>query len=302
MEKVFIQKIFQITERILRRDMADDVALRELKAHLKKAEQMNFQQYEVEVLNTLGILYSMQEDVLQAKEYWMEALEKVKHIDEPDLSVKLLNNLSSLLLDMWAVEEAIEYAERGLSIVQQHQMKTLTTLYIYGTITACHMALGRYKQAEEVYKIFWVIAHETTLHRYSRYEYAQIITTIHETRVQLDIVARDDAAFQSNIKTLASFVEQMNRNDFSDSLLIQGLYYALIVHNDESAARIWELNLLQRHPEGLRLTQLLPLTNFLFYNQQLTWAKKYAQQILDYGEDAFVPPAIIARAQEIVGA
>lgn len=301
MEKIFIQKIFQITEHILRRDIADDVALRELKAHLRKAEQMNFQQYEVEVLNTLGILYSMQEDVLQAKEYWMEALEKVKQIDEPDLSVKLLNNLSSLLLDMWAVEEAIEYAERGLSIVQQHQMKTLTTLYIYGTITACHMALGRYKQAEEVYKIFWVIAHETTLQRYSRYEYAQIITAIHETRVQLDIVARDDAAFQSNIKTLASFVEQMNRDDFSDSLVIQGLYYALIVHNDESAARIWELNLLERHPDGLRLAQLLPLTNFLFYNQQLTWAKKYAQQILDYAKDTFVPPAIIARAQEIVG-
>jgi tetratricopeptide (TPR) repeat protein len=298
-ENIFIQKIFQITERILRRDMNDALALKELKAHLKKAEQMNFQHYEVEVLNTLGILYSMQDDGQQAKEYWMEALEKAQHVNDADLSVKLSNNLAEQLLDMWEVEQAIQYADRGLSIVKQHQMKTLTTLYIYGTIIACHMALGQFEQAEQIYKVFWEMAQEATLQKYSRYEYAQIITLMHETRVQLDLVARNDAAFQSDIKTLASFVEQMNRDDFSDALIIQGLYYALIIHNDESAAKIWEQNLLLRHPNGLRLPQLLKLTNFLFYNQQCSWAKKYAQQILHYAEDAFVPPSVIARAHEI---
>jgi hypothetical protein len=146
------------------------------------------------------------------------------------------------------------------------------------------------------------MAQEATLQKYSRYEYAQIITLMHETRVQLDLVARDDAAFQSDIKTLAGFVEQMNREDFSDSLMIQGLYYALIIHNDEAAAAVWEKNLLLKHPNGLRLPQRLRLANFLSYNQQCVWARKYAQQILDHAEDAFVPPAVIARAKEIVGA
>lgn len=301
MEKVFIQKIFQITERILRRDIEDDVALKELKAHLKKAEQMNFQHYEVEVLNTLGILYSMQDDVLQAKEYCLEALEKAEHVNDPDLSVKLANNLAETLLDMGEVDEAFTCVERGLDIVEQHQMKTLTTLYIYGTTVACHMARGDFKQAEAICKRFWEMAQEATLQKYSRYEYAQIITLMHETRVQLDLVARNDAAFQSDIKTLAGFVEQMNRDDFTDSLMIQSLYYALIIHNDEDAAKVWEQNLLLKHPNGLRLSQRLRLANFLSYNQQCAWARKYAQQILDSAEDTFVPPAVILRAKEIVG-
>lgn len=300
MEKVFIQKIFQITERILRRDMDDDVALKELKAHLKKAEQMNFRHYEVEVLNTLGILYSMQDDMLQARDYWVEALEKAQHINEPDLFVKLSNNLAEQLIDMWEMDDAITCAERGLETVRQHQMKTLTTLYIYGTTVSCHMAQGHFAQAEEMCKRFWELAQEATLQKYSRYEYAQIITLMHETRVQLDIVARDDAAFQNDIKTLSSFVEQMNREDFSDSLLIQGLFYAVIMHHDETAATFWEQKLMERHPTGLRLTQLLRLANFLFYNQKCAWARKYAQQILDRAEDSYVPEGVIQRAREIL--
>jgi hypothetical protein len=301
-EKIFIQKIFQITERILRRDMENDVALRELNAHLKKAQTMNFKHYEVEVLNTLSILYSMQDDIEQAKNYSLEALEKAQDVDDPDLSVKLANNLAETFLDLGDVNEAIQYAERGLSIVQKHHMKTLLTLYIYGTTAACHMAQGHFQQAQDISKTFWSLAQGATLQKYSRYEYAQIITLMHETRVQLDLVARDDAAFQSDIQTLASFVEQMNREDFSDSLLIQGLYYALIIHNDEAAAKIWEKNLLLRHPQGLRLNQLLRMANFLSYNQQCAWARKYAQQILDYAEDLFVPEGIMARAKDILSA
>jgi tetratricopeptide (TPR) repeat protein len=299
-EKVFIQKIFQITERILRRDVDDAEVLQQLQGHLRKAQQMNFQQYEAEVLNTLGILASMQADPEQAQSYWRQALETAEEVGEADLLVKLLNNLSSALLETWQIDEAIQYVQRGLSIVQQHGMKTLTTLYIYGTAVSCHMALGQYKQAEEVHNTFLALVQEASLHNYSRFEYAQIITSMHEVRVQLDIVARDNERFLVDINTLKSFVEQINRDDFTDGLIVQGLLYALIIHNDEKAALYWEQQLIERHEGMIHLAQLLPLANFLIYNQRPVWAKKYAQQIVNMAVWEPIPAALLARAKEIL--
>jgi hypothetical protein len=162
------------------------------------------------------------------------------------------------------------------------------------------MALGQYKQAEEVHNTFLAMIQEARLHNYSRFEYAQIITSMHEVRVQLDIVARDNERFLVDINTLKSFVEEINRDDFTDGLIIQGLLYALVIHNDEKAALYWEKELLERHEGMIRLSQLLPLANFLIYNQQPKWAKKYAQQIVNMAVWEPIPAALLARAKEIV--
>ncbi|GEM_PF-2098244 len=302
MEKVFIQKIFHITELILRREINDDVTLKELHTHLKKAQQMNFPHYEAEVLNTLGVLYSMQDNMAESLLYWEQALEKATDLNDIDLSLKLLSNLSSSLLEIWDLDRGTAYAQKGMQIVQANHMNTLTALYIYAANTDIEMIQGHYQQAEELYQTFWTLAQETSLLNYSRFEYAQIITAMYDVRTQLDLVAKDAVNFQADLRMLASFVDQMGRDDFTAVLLIEYLYAALILHHDDAAAAEHERKLIDLYHGKLPLPRLIQMANFLAYNQQPAWARKYAQQVLDTASREFISGPMFKRAGEIVKA
>jgi len=300
MEKVFIQKIFQITEQILRRDIDDDTALKELQSHLKKAQQMGLQHYEVEVLNTFGVLYAMKNNSSQAISYWEKALEKSSDLNDIDTSLKLLSNLASSLLEIWDLDKGVAYAQKSLQIVETNQMNTLTSLYIYAANIDMWMMQGRYQQAEALYKTFWTMAETTSLQNYSRFEYAQIITAMYDVRAQLDIVARNASSFQTHINMVTSLVEQMNRDDFIALLLIEHLYEALILQDNDSSAREYESKLIALYQGTIPLVRLMQMANFLAYNAQPVWARKYAQQVLDIAAHEFIPAPMFKKAQAIM--
>lgn len=98
MEQIFIQKIFALTEQVLRGEHTFDPIFKELQNHLARAQKMNMPRYEIETLNTLAILYMVAGNNAQGQKYLTQGLERVDQTNDTDLKMKLLSNLSETCL------------------------------------------------------------------------------------------------------------------------------------------------------------------------------------------------------------
>src|SRR5262245_23074778 len=113
MENIFIQKIFGLTEQILRGDYQFEPMREALFTHLQKAQQIGTPRYEAEVLNTIGILYLLAGNTAQNIQYFLQGLAKAQQTDDNDLKIKLLNNLSEAYLGIWDFDSAIRFLDQG---------------------------------------------------------------------------------------------------------------------------------------------------------------------------------------------
>lgn len=163
MEQIFIQKIFALTEQILRGEYTFDPMLKELQNHLARAEKLKMVQYQAEVLNTFGIMYLSVDDAAQSRGYFSRGLERAELTDNIDLKMKLLSNLAEACINLWDIDSADRYADRAFSLNKANNLNDLATLYIYGNKINCQVLQGNFDQAAVLLAEVWRHADSTDL-------------------------------------------------------------------------------------------------------------------------------------------
>jgi hypothetical protein len=293
MEPIFVQKIFKLTEQLLRGDLNPANSLPELQAHLKKSRELKMRLYEAEVLNTLAIAYYLQEDLTTAHTSWSQMLPIAQELEHDDLLTKAYNNLAELMHRLYEYEAALHYSQAGLTIIQTRYPNTLVGLYLHNTHVTALLMLGRVAEAESTAAAFWEAVNQTKLQQYSRFEYAQVIIMMHHNGCQLALVSRDGARFQHHRQLLGELAAQANLADFSATSALYVLLHTLLIAEDPALAQEQEAQLRTLQAGTLPLSQLALLFNLLWHTQHHTAAKRYAEQIL-------TAPAVPAALQQHV--
>lgn len=281
MEAIFIQKIYHMTEQLLRGDLSPKKAITELELHLTKAQSMKLPIYEAEVLNTLAITAYLQHDYPQAQAQWGKMLVISDALNNEKLITKACSNMAELLVEQYQYQEAIDYLEKGLSKIQQGGQSKLSALNLYSMETTTYIALGNFDKAQESAKIFWQAVNNADLENYSRYEYGQIIAVMHNCAASLALIAKDSEAFQKHSQLAADLARTINHAFYPESAqFLHQLLYAILIENDPAKALEWENKLKGLENTGIPLNELKKLLEILYYSGHGTAAKKYAQQII----------------------
>jgi tetratricopeptide (TPR) repeat protein len=283
MENVFIQKVFQLTERLLKYAVVPETVMPELENHLKKARQMNWELYEAETLHAIGVAYLFMGKIDITVDYYKMALEKAESINNIDLICKICCNLGAPLVDKGETEEAIQYADKGIAIVELHQLRTLPCLYLYTTKTSQLIFLQRYAEADETAQKAWELANSIEVKNYTLFGFAAATFHIHQAWLYISIYNRDERRYQGYLAYVRSLAVQLKSYD--SELAVCELVHALVMTQDEHKILICEQKVIDLHGGAISLTSLRSLVTYLTHNQCHIWAKKYAQQILDCTKD-----------------
>ncbi len=271
MEQVFIQIIYKLTEQILRREYQHDGMLKDLEQHLARAKTLKAEQYEAEILNTMGILFSLASDWQRTVEHYEAAYGIAKHIQHVDLQMKLLNNLSSYYIGVWEHEKSRELLETGIRLNDQHQLKTLITLYLRANYLSVLITLGDFDAAQTEFEIVWKLAEDFDIGKYSRTEYTQIIDHLHSTKAQLDIAGNKCENVLSRLALISGIFAP-------NQIEIGKLYHAILCQHDDQAAKDMEAQLIKAEGGSLSTATTLEIANFLMHTRQLTWATYFLDQ------------------------
>jgi tetratricopeptide (TPR) repeat protein len=283
MESVFIQKIFQLTEQLLKHEITSEALMPELENHLKKARQLNFGLHEAETLNTMGVAKQLIGETDTAINHYKMALEKAEALNNADLICKVCNNIMSPLHNKGQTEEAITYANRGIAMVELHQLRTLPALFLYITKAMLLVLIQRYADADETTQKAWELANFIELKNYSRFEFASATFYIHQAWLYISIYNRDEKRYQDYMAYVRSLADQMKSYD--SELAMCELIHAIVMIRDADKIQAYEQKLLDIYGGVISLVSLRNLTIFLSHNHEREWAKKYAQQILDRTKD-----------------
>jgi len=297
-EQIFIQKIYKLTEQIIGRDYDFDKMYRDLNNHLAKARRINMPLYEAETLNTLGILYGIEGNFSQQMHYFKTALEHGYDLEDARFIVKLSNNLGSLYSNVWDLEQAQSVLKRGVDLIEQHAIRNLPTVYIYANLTDIQLKRGDFATAETYQDTGWKSTHNIDLENYSKMEYFQIVVILQQQKAMLDIFHQrgDDAL--GTLRLIHEQTSATSRADLTRQIDWVRLYHALICQQDETAARTIETQLRASNDEQLDPDSLLSAAHFLFYNQQKSWAQRYAATFIAQANDD-TPPLMMQCARHI---
>jgi len=284
MEDVFVQKVFQLNDQLLKQELSPEYVLIELEAHLKKSRQMQFHLHETETLNTLGITYSFMEKIDKALYYFKMALEKAEMYQYIDLICKLCNNICKVLQNIGDIEAAIPYADKGISIVEQHQLKILPVLYLYNSKAGLLILLGNYSEATITLEKAWDFSNNVEFKNYSRFSFGRAMYSLHLVRLYIYIYNHDEKHYQETLRLILSLKEEI-KSYSEEILVIAELVHAIAMNQDDASIYPYEQKLIELHQGTISLANLHNLTIYLTHNHCHTWAKKYAQQILDHTQD-----------------
>ncbi|MEO1163645.1 MAG: hypothetical protein AAFV98_07685 [Chloroflexota bacterium] len=278
MEAIFIKKIYKLTEQIFRGNYEYDAMETELKRHLNKAQSMNSDAYEIEVLNTLGILYSSNEQSTLQEESYRTALQKAKQIEHTDLITKLSNNLASHYLGTWRMQEARDTLQVAVDIIEVQENNSLPVLYVYANFMSTLMIAGRFDDALAYHERAWTVANNVDMGGYSQTEYMQIVTTLRHQKVALNIARGTTDSVPDTLRAVMEQVQISKRDDLAGENRLYQLYYARLVTKDDAEADTLEASL--RDDSGLLDPAVaLNCAYFMFHNNSTKWAKYYAEMV-----------------------
>ncbi|MEL6405813.1 MAG: hypothetical protein AAFR81_15700 [Chloroflexota bacterium] len=279
MEAIFIKKIYKLTEQIFRGDYEYDTMKTELKRHLNKAQSMNSDAYEIEVLNTLGILYSSNEQSALQEESYTTALQKAKQIEHTDLITKLSNNLASHYLGTWRIQEARDTLQVAVDIIEAQEDNSLPVLYVYANFMSTLMIAGRFDDALAYHERAWTVANNVDMGGYSQTEYMQIVTTLRHQKVALNIARGTTDSVPDTLRAVMEQVQISKREDLAGENRLYQLYYARLVTKDDAEADTLEASL-QDESGLLDPATALECAYFMLHNDSAQWAKHYAQMVI----------------------
>ncbi len=99
------------------------------------AETNHWNDYKVQVLNSMGVCYMMIADYDKAMEYYLEAYKIVPEISDKAMELKLLNNISILYNLNKAYHKSIEYLRKAYQIGISRKDSTFITLVVSNLAT-----------------------------------------------------------------------------------------------------------------------------------------------------------------------
>lgn len=284
MEDVFIQKVYQLNDQLFKQEVTPEYILIELDAHLKKAHQMQFHLHETETLNAIGLTYSFMGKSDNALHHFKLALEKAEMYQYVDLICKLCNNICKVLQNIGELEAAIPYANKGIAIMDAHQLKLLPILYLYNTKSSLLILLGDYSEATITLDKAWDFSNQVEFKNYSRFSFGRAIYSLHLARLYIHIYNHDENQYQETLKSILSLKDQIK--SYSEEILVMAeLVHAIATNQGEAIIYMYEQKLTNLHQGAISLANLHNMTIYLTHNHCHTWAKKYAQQILDRTQD-----------------
>jgi len=284
MEKIFIQKIYKLTEQIFQADYTYDAMLEELKTHLEKSRQMKSRPYEVEVLNTIGILYAIEEDIPNQLKYFQEALEQAYHTENEDLIIKTNNNTASTLISLWQLDEADKALKRAIDMIEKQNLRVIGAIYCYSNIVTISMIRGQFQSAQQYLDKGFAIAQNVDMKQYSRTEYVQILISLYQARAMLNMHSGNYSKVLDDLKLSGEQIKATGRDDMAQDNRRMYMLYALIGEQDNAKAATFEQDYI-KYLVAFSPSTTLQTAIFLWHNDQLAWAKRYAQQVLDNTDD-----------------
>ena len=101
------------------------------------------------LLNNLGIIYHYKGEFERALTFYLKTIklyEKAKKIDRSDYSV-CLNNIGNLYDDIGQTKIAIQYLEKGLSVVNSSNNVSTATGLILHNLAFMYNTIGDYNQS-----------------------------------------------------------------------------------------------------------------------------------------------------------
>jgi tetratricopeptide (TPR) repeat protein len=302
-EGIFIQKIFALTEAILRGDFQFEPTRQELQNHLAKAQKMGSSRYEAEVLNTLGILHLMVGNSSQYIQYFLQGFEKASQTDDADLKTKLLNNLSEVYMLIWDIDSSNRYLDQGIALGEQHQLKTLVMLYLYSNKINYWVLQGDFEQAATLLDDAWRLAETPNLLKYSKYEYLQVIFLLRNLRAMVEIALNHCEAALSPLQIAVGLAKETKNPDFHILAHLSQLYHTVICKHDDASAAQWEKAAAEAGGGELPFNPALNAALFMMHNNQPRWAEKFANMVLEQAARGKpIPPAATAHAERILEA
>ena len=101
LSKLYIQQIYQLVDEFDEGRAEFHTTLSELNQHLGRARRTGSIAYEVKTLNAISLLFVSNNQLQESIQYLGEALEISYQTDNPDLILKLDNNLGIEYLNIW---------------------------------------------------------------------------------------------------------------------------------------------------------------------------------------------------------
>ncbi len=300
MEQIFIQKIFALTEQILRGDYTFDPVYKELQSHLARAQKNKMPRYEAEALNTLAILYLVAGNTTQAQAYFSQGLQQADQTNDIDLKMKFLSNLSETCVSLWDLDTANQYLDRALRLTHVNNLNSLVSLYVYGNKINCWMLQGDYGQVATMLTEAWQRVENADLMKYSKYEYFQIILQLRNYDVLVHIALNQCDTAVNSLQIAEGLAKDAQAAELKVSTHLSRMYYELLCQKDEAAARQHEQTAIETSGGKLPGNTMLGIALYMKYNQRDDWAKQYAQQVLEAASDPSIPVGAIARAENLV--
>ena len=301
MESVFVQKIFLLTEEILanKRDLAE--IYKELEVHLARARRLKMQLYEVEALNTLGIYYLFDNKVELALNHFQMAWAIAQHMDNTDVKLKLINNLSETnLLQLWRVDDAYTTLMPAIELIRKEKIETLVTLYVFSNSIRAIILRGEYTAADTLFEEAWQIASRVEMLGYSKIEYAQVIIDLHGEKILIDIAKSQYELAKDRLGLLRPLLNMYKRQDFEELYGMMTAIHKLMSENNEAGLDGF-MKSLEQGEVVLNIPNNLNMAIFMKHNNQPDWAKRLAQRVLDKAKaEENLPSKLVETAQQIL--
>lgn len=103
------------------------------------------------ILFRIGLLYHQQGFTDEAMQYYFEALEIGKELEDKTASMHIMGNMGTLYLDLGQLERGIEIFERGLEIALAEKADRQAGIF-YNNIGSCQQEMGQLESAMNSYQ------------------------------------------------------------------------------------------------------------------------------------------------------
>lgn len=301
MEQIFIQKVFTLTEQILRGEHSFDPMLIELQNHLARAQKNKMLRYEAEVLNTLAILHLVAGNNSQAQAYFSQGLERANPTNDTDLKMKLLSNLSETCMSAWDLDAAHHYLDQAIALINPTIMNSLVSLYVHGNKVNCWVLQGNFAQAATMLVETWKHVENADLMKYSKYEYFQVILQLRNHAVSAYLALNQYEAALNSLQIAEGLVRDTKSTDLKIATQLSRMYYELLCNKDELAARQTEQTANQISGGKFAYNIMLIIASYMKHTHQNEWARKYAHLVLDEAASGqAISASAIAYAENIL--
>lgn len=287
METIFVKQVYTLTAKILGNEITFEPALAKLEGYLAHAKRLNMQRYESETLNTLGILYGINGNIQKQMYYFQAAYQHSDGFadDDFDFTIKITNNLGSAYSGAWQLREAKSILERGITLIDQHNIDVLGSVYIYSNIIGLYINDGDFDKAQSFFDRAWQLAQKVKLKDYSRMEFFIIVTALHHQKAQIDIAKGNCDAVMERLALADEQIAKTSVDDLKQTSDLIRMYHALICEKDEAKATTIEKTLLEQQNGNLATGTALEASLFFQHTNQPEWAKRYAAIVLNSPND-----------------